>query len=56
MCKFVLKQHGETDMNQSGRIGGDGDLSERGQTVSQQKFFMVFIFVVVIVQLAMKLI
>ena len=32
---FVFSQHGETDMNQSGRIGGDGDLTARGRMVSR---------------------
>ena len=30
---LLLLQHGETDMNLQGRIGGDGDLSMRGKQV-----------------------
>jgi len=29
----IYLQHGETDMNLLGRIGGDGHLSERGRQV-----------------------
>jgi len=35
-------QHGETDMNETGRIGGNGDLSSRGQQVSVFQFLLLY--------------
>ena len=33
-------QHGESDMNRMGRIGGDGDLSKRGDQVGSRSILL----------------
>ena len=34
IAEIVLLQHGESDMNVSGKIGGDGALSQNGREVT----------------------